>query len=149
MKTQGVEPLPFPDRRQDGWTSTTAAEGSQKSRTYCISLRMSSRAPKQKQELTRAAGRWSTQAAHPQTPRGGLCFHDVAGMCTNPWAHGLPGGIQAQSETRVSCSGGRPTTFDPHALDGAQCGEQRRLDLKHIKTRFQPNFSGAQKIQRC
>ena len=33
----------------------------------------------------------------------------------------------------VSCSGGRPTTCAPHALGGAQCGEQRRPDLKHIK----------------
>ena len=31
-------------------------------------------------------------------------------------------------ETRVSCSDCRPTTCDAHALGGAQCGEQRRLD---------------------
>ena len=38
-------------------------------------------------------------------------------------------------ETHVSCSGGRPATCDPHAQGGAQCGEQRRSDLKHINTK--------------
>ena len=37
--------------------------------------------------------------------------------------------------TPVSCSGGRPTTCDPHTLGGAQCGEQRRPDIKHIKNK--------------
>ena len=51
----------------------------------------------------------------------------------SPLAHRLPGGIQAQvCETRVSCSGS--ANYLRLALGGAQCGEQRRPDLKHIET---------------
>ena len=34
----------------------------------------------------------------------------------------------------VSCSGGRTTACDPHALGGDQCGEQRGPDLEHSTT---------------
>ena len=37
-------------------------------------------------------------------------------------------------ETRVSCSGSWTTACGPHALGGAQRGEQRRPSLRHIKT---------------
>ena len=68
---------------------------------------------------------------------GGLSFHGVSGLCMSSLAHGLPGGIQAQAMRRrptqawVSCSRGRITACDPHALRGDQCGEQRGPDLKH------------------
>ena len=71
---------------------------------------------------------------------GGFSFHDVSGMFMISVAHSVPGGIQARGMRRrplqawVSRSGGRTPACDPHALGGAQCGEQRRPDLKHIKT---------------
>ena len=34
----------------------------------------------------------------------------------------------------VSCSGGWSTACDPHALGGAQCGEQRGPNREHIST---------------
>ena len=34
----------------------------------------------------------------------------------------------------VSCSGGRTTACDPHALGGDHCGEQRGPDLEHSTT---------------
>ena len=51
------------------------------------------------------------------------------------WHSRLPGGMQAQGLRRrpmqawVSCSGGRTTACDPHALCGDQCGEQRAPTL--------------------
>ena len=66
---------------------------------------------------------------------GGLSFHDVSGMCMNPVAHRLSGGIQAQSVFDACLLlWGRPSTCDPHALGGAQCGEQRRR-TSHIAHR--------------
>ena len=63
-------------------------------------------------------------------------------LCMSSLAHGLPGGIQAQGmerrlmQARVSCSGGRTTACDPHALGGDQCGEQRGPNLKHSATKI-------------
>ena len=58
------------------------------------------------------------RTGHPLV--GGLSVHDVSGLRTNPLAHRLPEGIHAYSvldtaadEGLVSCSGGRPTTWDP------------------------------------
>ena len=57
-------------------------------------------------------------------------------MCVNPWHTGCQVELKPRVfETRVSCSGVRPSTFDLDALGGAQCGEQRRPDWKHIKTK--------------
>ena len=72
---------------------------------------------------------------------GGLSLRDVSGPCTNSLAHGPVGGIQAQGLSRrpmqawVSCSWGRTTVCDPHALGSSQCGEQRGPDLKHSETK--------------
>ena len=75
---------------------------------------------------------------------GGLSFHGVSELCTNSLAHRLPGGIQAQElriqaqgmrrrpmQAWVSCSGGRATAWDLHAVRDAQCGELRGPDLEH------------------
>ena len=66
---------------------------------------------------------------------GGLCFHGVSGLCMNHLAHWQPRGIQGPGCMRHQslALGGRPTTCDRHALGGAQDGEQRGPDLKHIK----------------
>ena len=69
---------------------------------------------------------------------GGLSFHGVLGLSL---AQRLPGGFQVQGMRRrpmqawVSCSGGRTTACDLHALGGAQRGEQRGPDLKHSETK--------------
>ena len=69
---------------------------------------------------------------------GGLSFHDVSGMCTNPLAHWRPGNSSPECVRHCGrCRAGlllwgRTTACDPHALGGAQCGEQRGPDLKHI-----------------
>ena len=52
------------------------------------------------------------------------------GCARIPWRMGCQEEFKARVfETRVSCSGGRPTTRDPHALRG----ERRRPHLKHSK----------------
>ena len=98
----------------------------------------------QQTSMTRATVEDST-AGRGQTLRtrrplvGGCSFHDVSGLCTKSLAHGLPRGIQAQGmrhaadEGFVCRSGGRTTACEPHALGGAQCGEQRGSDMKHSK----------------
>ena len=68
-------------------------------------------------------------------PVGGLYFFDVSGTLhelTGTWA--VMKNSSPELETRVSCSWSQPTTGDPHALGGGQCGAQRRPDLQHIRT---------------
>ena len=49
------------------------------------------------------------------------------GCARIPWHMGCQEVIKPSvCETRVSCSGSRTTACDPHAVGGAQCGEQRR-----------------------
>ena len=60
-------------------------------------------------------------------------------------AHGLPGGMQAQGKSRRCRPGslalgvGQPLVY-PHALGGAQCGEQRGPDHKHSQTKPSRTF---------
>ena len=72
-----------------------------------------------------------------QTLRTGRSLMASWGCARVHWHRGLPEGIQGtgrrQMQASVSCSGGRRTTRDPHAMGGDQRGEHRGPDLKHSR----------------
>ena len=48
-------------------------------------------------------------------------------------SNSFSGHEKAPMQAWVSCSGCRTPAFDPHALGGAQCGEQRGLAFSTVK----------------
>ena len=79
---------------------------------------------------------------------GGLSFQRRFGAVhefTGSWAARRNSGpghqTAADAGLGLSCSGGRTTACGPHALGGAQCGEQREPDFKHSETQVRSGSS--------